>query len=303
LKVLASELPFERFGDRFVIAVEFQQSVGDGGKVREIIRGEDLALNNGDIDLDLVELTGMKRAVDQYQAGIPLLLSCHGTGAPMSRTVIHDPEDMPGLGVRGPRHDLVHQSIKGSNPVLGFAATENSSLMDIERGEVSPSPTALVLMLDPHRPTGLANPSRMLAAPGFDTSLLVCRDHELVVLEGLAVPTALMQIQNPARFKSKIGVAREDPGSMLPGTNGIFVQPAPNSAAANLSDQARPRDVLSQVGGAPPRERGIMSGGQFTGESFNLNDQFWGKISGAVPNGDVLPDRPDVSRRSVFATG
>ena len=52
MKVLASELPFERFGDRFVIALEFQQSVGGGAKVREIVRGEDLTLNNGEIDLD-----------------------------------------------------------------------------------------------------------------------------------------------------------------------------------------------------------------------------------------------------------
>ncbi len=129
----------------------------------------------------------------------------------MSRAIIHDPEDAPGLIVRGPRHDLVHEPIKRSNPVLGFVATENSSLMDIERGEVSPSSSALVLMLDPHRPAGLANPSRMLAAPGLDTGLLVRQDHELVVLQGLAVPTALVQNQNPARFKSKVGVAREDP--------------------------------------------------------------------------------------------
>src|SRR5438876_4346457 len=177
----------------------------------------------------------MKGAVDQHQAGIPLLQSCRSTGATMSRTVIHDPEDAPGFSVRGPRHDLVHQPIKRSNPVLGFAATENSGLMDIERGEVSPSSTALVLMLDPHRPTGLANPSRMFAATGLDAGLLVRRDHELIVLEGLAVPTALIQIQNAARFRGEIGVAREDPGSMLPGTDGVFVQPTPNGAAADLS--------------------------------------------------------------------
>lgn len=240
--------------------------------------------------------------MDQPQAGIALLQSCHGTVAPMSRTVIHDPEDAPGFSVRGTRHDLVHQPIKRSNPVLGFAATEDSSLMDIERGEVGPSSAALVLMLDPHRATGLANPSRVLAAPGLDTGLLVRRDHEFIVLQGVTAPTALIQIQNAARFRGKIGVAREDPGSMLPGTDGVFVQPTPNGAAADLSHQAGARDVLSQAGGAPARQREIVSSRQFTGESFNLNDQFWGKICGAVPDGDVLPDRPNASRRSVFAT-
>jgi len=122
---------------------------------------------------------------------------------------------------------LVHQPIKRSNPVLGFAATENSSLMDIECGEVSPSSRTLVLVLDPHWATGLANPSRMLAVPGLNAGLLIRRDHELVVLQGLAVPTTLIQIQNAARFSGKIGVAREDPGSMLPGADGVFVQPTP----------------------------------------------------------------------------
>jgi len=66
LKVLASELPLERFGDRLVVALEFQQSFGHRGKVREIVRGEDLALNNGEIDLDLIEPTGMEGSVNQH---------------------------------------------------------------------------------------------------------------------------------------------------------------------------------------------------------------------------------------------
>ena len=61
MKVLASELPLERFGDRFVIALEFQQSVGDGGKVREIVRGKNLALNDGEVNLDLVSARIEKR--------------------------------------------------------------------------------------------------------------------------------------------------------------------------------------------------------------------------------------------------
>ena len=221
----------------------------------------------------------------------------------MSRAVVHDPENATCIIVRRSCQHLFDQPVERRDAVLGFAATENSSLMDIERGQVSPSSTTLVLMLDPHRASGPASPSGMLAAPCLDAGLLIRRDHELVVLQGLAVPTTLIQIQNAARLSGKIGVAREYPGSMLPGADGVFVQPTPNGAAADLSHQARARDVLSQVGDAPPRQREIVSRGQFTGQSFNLNDQFWGEICGAVPDGGVLPDRPDVSRRSVFATG
>lgn len=80
------------------------------------------------------------------------------------------------------------------------------------------------------------------------------------------------------------------------------MQPSPNCAAADLSNQARPGDVLSQVGRAPAREQEIVSGGQFTGESFDLNDQFWGEISGDALDEGALPGRRDVLRRSVFAT-
>jgi len=117
----------------------------------------------------------------------------------MSRTVVHDPEHAPGFSVRGPRHDLVHQPIKGCNPVLRFAATEHPSVIDVEGGKVSPG-WATVLMLDPHRPTGPANPRRMPAATCLDAGFLIRRDHELIVLQDLTVPTALIQIQNAARF-------------------------------------------------------------------------------------------------------
>ena len=82
----------------------------------------------------------------------------------------------------------------------------------------------------------------MSAATRLDTGLLIRRDHELVVLQRLAVPTTLIQIQDAARLEGKIRVAREDPGAMLPGTDGVFVQPSPNGAAADPGHQARPRD-------------------------------------------------------------
>jgi hypothetical protein len=56
-------------------------------------------------------------------------------------------------------------------------------------------------------------------------------------IQRFAAPKALVEIQNAARFKGKVRVAREDPSSMLPRTDGVLVQPSPNGAAADLSDQ------------------------------------------------------------------
>jgi hypothetical protein len=45
-----------------------------------------------------------------------------------------------------------------------------------------------------------------------------------------------------------------------------------------------------------------MGGRQFTGEGLDLNDQFWGGMSGADPDANVPPSRPDAVRRIVCAT-
>jgi hypothetical protein len=47
--------------------------------------------------------------------------------------------------------------------------------------------------------------------------------------------------------------------------------------------------LLNQVAGAPSGQRAIVLGRQFTRQSFNLNDQIWGKKSGGGPDEYVLP--------------
>jgi hypothetical protein len=302
-EVTSSEFPLERLGDRFVVVLEFQESFGNRFEVGEIIGREDLALNDGKVNLDLIEPTGMNRSVDEHQARIAALESCHGTVATMTRTVVHDPEDAAGFIVRWARHDLVHEAVKRSDAIFQFAATQDAGAVDIERRQVSPGSTTLVLMFDAHRPAGSASLGSMSAGSCLDAGLLVGRNHKLIVLQGLAVPKARVEIQDAARFQGKVRVARENPSSVLPGTNGILVQPSPDRAATDLCDQAGARGVLGQVGGAPPRERKAVGGGQFTSESLHLNDQLWGEKSGAVPDEDAPPDRRGVPRRNVFARG
>lgn len=53
-EVLSSEFPLERLGDRFVVALEFQESFSNRVEAGEIMGGQDLALNDGKINLDLI---------------------------------------------------------------------------------------------------------------------------------------------------------------------------------------------------------------------------------------------------------
>ena len=45
------------------MGLESDEALLEFGQAREIIRGEDLALNNRKVDLDLVEPTGVDRSV------------------------------------------------------------------------------------------------------------------------------------------------------------------------------------------------------------------------------------------------
>jgi hypothetical protein len=47
----------------------------------------------------------------------------------------------------------------------------------------------------------------MLAPPGLDAGFLVCRDHELVILQRLVFPVAGVSVENAAGFIRKVGIA------------------------------------------------------------------------------------------------
>lgn len=179
----------------------------------------------------------MNGSVNEHQARVAAWESRHGTVATMTRAVVHDPEDAAGFIVRWARHDWVHEAVKRSDAIFQFAATQHAGVVDIERRQVSPGSATLVLMFDAHRPAGLASPGSMPAGSCLDAGLPARRDHQLIVLQCLTVPKARVEIQDAARFQGKVRVARENPGSVLPGTEGILVQPSPDGAAADLRDQ------------------------------------------------------------------
>ena len=59
MEVFSSKFPLEGLGNGFVVALESFQTVRQRFQVWKIIRREDLALDNGEVNLDLIEPTGM----------------------------------------------------------------------------------------------------------------------------------------------------------------------------------------------------------------------------------------------------
>ena len=59
VEVVSGELPFERLRDLLVVASECEQPFFGGGEVAEVVGLEQLALDDREVDLDLVEPTGV----------------------------------------------------------------------------------------------------------------------------------------------------------------------------------------------------------------------------------------------------
>ena len=143
----------------------------------------------------------------------------------------------------------------------------------------------------------------MDAGTGLDARLLVGTENKFVVREAPAFPEALVQIENRTGLREEVWVARKDPASVLPRPDGVGVQPPPDRAVANGSDQSRATYVVPELGDAPPGKGDTKLARQFTGERLDLNDDLWGEKPGAARAAPGPLDRRDVFQRSVSARG
>ena len=58
-QVLSGEFPLERLGDVFVALLKLENPFRQMSEGKEVVGREDLSLENGEIDFDLVQPTGM----------------------------------------------------------------------------------------------------------------------------------------------------------------------------------------------------------------------------------------------------
>ena len=68
-------------------------------------------------------------------------------------------------------------------------------------------------------------------------------------------PKRVRKIEDRPGFVGKVRIAREDPASMLPGAKGIAAEPAPQSGAADLGNQALRNDMLTDLLDGKTRQR------------------------------------------------
>src|SRR6267154_1304192 len=69
-QILARELPFKRFSDDLKVTLESLEAVSQHFQGVEVVGREHFSLNNREVDLDLMEPTGMDRAMDHSKVGV-----------------------------------------------------------------------------------------------------------------------------------------------------------------------------------------------------------------------------------------
>ena len=122
----------------------------------------------------------------------------------------------------------------------------------------------------------------------MNTGLFVCADDVIIGSQWNALPDALVKIEDGSGFAGKVRIAGEDPASMLPGPKGIAAEPAPQSSAADLSDQALRNNVLADFLDREPGQWEAEAMRKLAGECLNLNDETGGK-SGLCARPEVEP--------------
>ena len=155
------------------MALEGEQTLFELGQRREVVGGEELSLNDGEIDFDLIEPTGEDWSMNEDGVG-PFFAQTFGRLlTSMSRAVVHNPKDSASRFVGLLAHDFADQPVHGSDSALDFTATEDFCAMDIPSRQVGPGALAKVLVLDTSGTPGSWWECRLFAPSGLNAGLFV----------------------------------------------------------------------------------------------------------------------------------
>ena len=187
-------------------------------------------------------------------------------------------------------------------PLLTSQRPKTLGAMDIPGCQVGPGTHAKVLMLDARGAIGRQRQRRLFSATGLNAGLFVGRDDVVIGAQWSAFPNTLVKIEDGSGFGGKVGIARKDPASMLPGAKGIAAEPAPQSSAADLSDEALRNNVLADFLNGEARQWKSEGVRKFAGECLNLDDETGGK-SGLYARLEAAPQGQAIGQRRIaYAT-
>ncbi len=163
-----------------IVVLESQEALFQFGQAGKVVGGEYLSLNDGEVDFDLIEPTGVNWRVHEDSIRPLRAETSSGFLPPVGGAVVHDPEDAAGGPVRLLTHDLSDEAVGGSNSIFLFAAAEDLGAMDVPSRQIGPGTLTEVLVLDSPGTMRGQRQTGMFPASGLDAGFFVRRDDELV---------------------------------------------------------------------------------------------------------------------------
>ena len=148
VQVTSRKCPFERFGGPLVAGLEGHHVPLQIGPALKVARGEQFALNDREVDLDLVEPTGVNRRMNQNDVGPSGAKAIGGAPATMAGAIVCNQEHAAGRPIRLMAHDLANQAMECRDAVLALAAAEQPSSMHVPRGKIGQCAGTHVLVLN-----------------------------------------------------------------------------------------------------------------------------------------------------------
>jgi hypothetical protein len=118
----------------------------------------------------------------ESELGVTVAQPFDSSDAAVSRAIIYDPEHTAGILVGRSGRDLLDEAIQRIDAILGFAATEDSRVMNVQTRNIGPGPAAAVFVLHPHGSIRPALVGCMFAAARRNAGFFVGGDDEFIIL-------------------------------------------------------------------------------------------------------------------------
>jgi len=244
-------------------------------------------LDHGEVYFNLVQPTGMNRGVNLDRIRIPVGESFDRLLSSVGRPVIRHPKHAISRAIRLLLHHQINQSMKGFNPGLLFAQTENLCSMDIPGSHVGKSSTPFVFSLNPAGAMLLRWGAGANTFAGLNAGFFISTDHIVPWPQRFTLPNALVQVKDTTRFLGKVRVSRKYPTSVRPGLDRIIAEPAPNSGTADGGHDSASHRLPRYFIVAQSRKGKSSFSRHLASERFDLHNYLRGKNDLVFP---VLAD-------------
>ena len=123
----------------------------------------------------------------------------------------------------------------------------------------------------------------MQAGASLNAGLLVGRNNEVILLQGGALPGAVIEVEETTSLEGEVGVAGGDPAAVLPRADGVLVEPAPDGGVADRGGDAVGAGRAAEVADAPAGQGAVVIRGRLAAEGADLHDNLRGEKARGRP--------------------